>query len=114
MKSLRSEALSAFHDRVSSVSRNFATLILFDLASYELGPVDTLRLETVVATAQDLKRALIVTAIDGKRPLVLNLESSSRATPPAIGCPVLPLVAGSLVDPLSNLRRNVTRLGFSI
>ena len=62
---------------MGAASGNFAALFFVNLAPDEVGPVDTLRLEFVVAAAQDPKKSLIVTLIDCKGPLVLDLESGS-------------------------------------
>ena len=97
---------------MGAASGNFAALFFVNLAPDEVGPVDTLRLEFVVTAAGDPKISLVVTAIDRKGPLVVDLESGSGVTPRAIKAAEFTLVAGPLVDALSYLGRNVA--GFSL
>jgi hypothetical protein len=64
---------------------------------------DPLRAQAIVRTAVKPEKSLVVTAMQSKGPLVLNLESGSRATPGPVRTLVFTLVAGSLVDTLANL-----------
>jgi hypothetical protein len=50
---------------------------------------------------QKSRKSLVVASIERKGPLVLNLESGSRATAGPVGHNVLALVAGAVVDALA-------------
>ena len=89
---------------------NSLTPFFVNLGLDELGPVDTLRLEAIVTMAQHPKISLLVTAIDRKGPLMLDLESRSGATPRPVWPTVLALVARSLEDALAYLGGNVAGL----
>ena len=102
-------------EQAVTCARALPTPALFiDLPLDEFHPVDMFGRQSVMGRAQKKKELLVVTAKDGKRPLVLHLKSGSRPTSPPISTFVFTLVVGTGGDPLDDLGRNVSRLGWLV
>ena len=89
-------------------------LFFVNLRLDESRPEDTLRLEAIMSAAHGSKEPLLVTTIDRKGPLVLNLESRSGATPRPVFGTKFALEVCSLEDALAYHGGNVSGLRFFI
>ena len=81
-----------------------------DLLLDERDAKDSLCAQTVVRAAVKSEKSLVVTAIQSKGPLVLNLESGPRATSGPVLRSVFALMTSSLVDALADCRGDVAGL----
>jgi hypothetical protein len=67
-----------------------------------------------MASTEHPEMSLVVTAMNREGPQMINLQSGSGAATRPVWPAIFALIGSSLLDALSDFRKNVTRLGFSV